>query len=305
MKAAMATDTGLQRANNEDRVFADAARGVFLVVDGVGGHAAGEKAAELAAEIIPRELETLDGSPERRVRYAIAAANNEICQLADANEEWRGMACVLTLAIAHGDTITVGHVGDSRLYLVWNGAVRKLTSDHSWVGEQEDQGEISEIEAMGHPRRNEVFRDVGSRRHEPEDENFIETKSLPFHPEAALLLCSDGLSDALTSAEISAIVEQYEDDPQEIARMLVDAANNAGGRDNISVIFIAGPEFLGTASRPMAEARTRHAITRMRRRSRSFRFWLERSAWLIAGMILGAIAWVVIERIIGHPLLPR
>ncbi len=305
MKAAMATDTGLQRANNEDRVFADAARGIFLVVDGVGGHAAGEKAAELAIEIIPRELESLTGPPERRVRQAITAANNEICQLAEANEEWRGMACVLTLAIAQGDTITVGHVGDSRLYLVWNGAVRKLTSDHSWVGEQEDQGEISELEAMEHPRRNEVFRDVGSRPHEPEDENFVETKSLPFHPEAALLLCSDGLSDVLTSAEISAIVEQYEDDPDQIAQMLVDAANGAGGKDNISVIFIAGPEFLGTASRPMAEARARHAITRMRRRSRSLRFWLERFAWLMAGMILGALVWVAIERMIGHPLMPR
>jgi serine/threonine protein phosphatase PrpC len=302
-RAAMATDTGLQRTNNEDRVYMDAERGIFLVVDGLGGHAAGERAAELATEIIPRELETVDGSLEDRVRHAITQANNEICQLSETDSECRGMACVLTLAIAHDDTITVGHVGDSRLYLVWNGAVRKLTSDHSSVGEQEDRGEISESEAMGHPRRNEVFRDVGSHLHEPTDENFIETKSLPFHPEAALLLCSDGLSDVLTSAEISGIVEQYEGEPESIAQMLVDAANDAGGKDNISVIFVAGPAFLGSASQVMAEARTRHAITRMRRGSKRWRLWLGRFAWLMAGMILGAIALIVIERTIGHPLL--
>jgi PPM family protein phosphatase len=304
-RAAMATDTGLQRANNEDRVYMDAERGIFLVVDGLGGHAAGERAAELAADIIPRELELVDGPLEDRVRYAITRANNEICEIAGMNAECRGMACVLTLAIAHDDTITVGHVGDSRLYLVWNGAVRKLTSDHSSVGEQEDRGEITESEAMDHPRRNEVFRDVGSRLHEPTDENFIETKSLPFHPEAALLLCSDGLSDVLTSAEISRIVEQYDGDAESIAQMLVNAANDAGGKDNISVIFVAGPEFVGNASPLMSEARTRHAITRMRRGSKRWRFWLERFAWLILGMILGAIVLVMIEHAIGHPLLPQ
>jgi serine/threonine protein phosphatase PrpC len=304
-RAAMATDPGLLRTNNEDRVFVDESLGLFLVVDGVGGHAAGEKAAELAAQIIPRELESLQTPMEERVRHAITCANNEICQLSQSNEDYRGMACVLTLAVAHNDTITVGHVGDSRLYLVWNGAVRKLTSDHSWVGEQEDQGVLTEIEAMCHPRRNEVFRDVGSRPHEPADEGFIETKSFPFHPDAALILCSDGLSDVLTAAEIGAIAERYDGDPESIVRVLVDAANDAGGKDNISVIFVAGPEFLGSASRPMSEARTRHAVTRMRRSSGSWRFWAERFAWLIAGVILGAIAWVMIERTIGRSLLPR
>src|SRR5438552_5415179 len=120
------------------------------------------------------------------------------------------MTYVLSLAVAHDDKVTFGHIGDSRLYLVWNGTVRKLTSDHSPVGEREDQGELTELEAMGHPRRNEVFRDVGSHPHEPYDEEFIQIKSLRFHPEAAILLCSDGLSDVLRSAEISAIVEQYD-----------------------------------------------------------------------------------------------
>jgi serine/threonine protein phosphatase PrpC len=205
-RAAKATDKGLQRPNNEDRVYVDEGRGIFLVIDGVGGHAAGENAAEIAVEAIPRQLESLSGSAEARVRGAIAAASNEIYELAQQNGAWRGMACVLTLAIAEDDRITVGHVGDSRLYLVWNGAVKKLTSDHSPVGEQEDHGELTEQQAMEHPRRNEVFRDVGSRPHDPYDEDFIQTKSFPLHPEAAILLCSDGLSDVLTSAEIGAIV---------------------------------------------------------------------------------------------------
>src|SRR5208283_1104615 len=159
-RAAMASDTGLQRPNNEDRVYIDEARGVFVVVDGVGGQAAGEKAAEIAAEAIPRQLELLTGTVEERVRGAITAANNQIYEVAQTNANWRGMACVLTLAVAGDDKITVGHVGDSRLYLVWNGTVKKLTSDHSPVGEREDQGELTELEAMIHPRRNEVFRDV-------------------------------------------------------------------------------------------------------------------------------------------------
>ena len=104
------------------------------------------------------------------------------------------MACVLTLALVEDDRLTIGHVGDSRLYLVWNGAIRKLTSDHSPVGEREDHAELSEQEAMLHPRRNEVFRDVGSVPREPGDDDFIEIRQCRFKPDAAILLCSDGLS---------------------------------------------------------------------------------------------------------------
>lgn len=297
-RAAMASDTGLERSVNEDRVYIDEERGVFLVVDGVGGHSAGEKAAEMAAAIIPRQLELLEGSVDERVRRAITVANNEIYQISQQSDECRGMACVLTLAVAHEDKITVGHIGDSRLYLVWDGALKKVTSDHSPVGEREDQGELTEFEAMAHPRRNEVFRDVGSRPHEPDDEEFIEIKSLPFHSEAAILLCSDGLSDALTSSDIGAIVERYDGDPDRLAQTLVDAANAAGGKDNVSVIFVAGPEF--GASGVMENARTRHAITRMREDAEPWRRWLGRVAWLVAGMILGAIAWSVVERTIGR-----
>ncbi len=161
------------------------------------------------------------------------------------------------MAVAHEDRITVGHVGDSRLYLIWNGTLRKITSDHSPVGELEDRGTLSEAEAMAHPKRNEVFRDVGSRPRDAQDPEFIEIKTFPFRPGAALLLCTDGLSDMLTAVEINTIVQQYPGDPVAVARELVDAANFAGGKDNISVIFFAGPEFLG-------DSRTRNSITQVR-----------------------------------------
>jgi serine/threonine protein phosphatase PrpC len=269
------------------------------VVDGLGGHAGGEKAAETALETIPAEIEKEAGDIEQRVRAAIAAANNRICDLAEENEAWRGMACVLTLAMIHGDKVTVGHVGDSRLYLVWNGSMRKLTSDHSPVGEREDRGDLSEQEAMLHPRRHEVFRDVGSRRREPGDEEFVEMKEFLFKPDAAFLLCSDGLSDEVTSAEMNEIIERYDGDPEKTALELVEAANRAGGKDNITAVFVAGSEFLGNGSEVMAEARARHSITRVRAVGENPPAGLRkaltsRMAFLVYGFVMGvvlALAW--------------
>lgn len=217
MIAAAATDTGMLRERNEDRYWVDADRGVFLVVDGVGGHAAGETAAQTAVESIRASLRASSGLAEERVRAAIAQANNRIFDLASERPELEGMACVLTLALVEDGEITIGHVGDSRLYLIWNGAMKKLTSDHSPVGEAEDAGECSEEEAMLHPRRNEVFRDVGSRKRTARDAGFIEIRRCRFRPEAAILLCSDGLTDHLTAARVRQIVESYNGDPARVA----------------------------------------------------------------------------------------
>jgi PPM family protein phosphatase len=198
------------------------------------------------------------------------------------------MGCVLTLALLEDDKLTVGHVGDSRMYLVWNGAVRKLTSDHSPVGEREDHGEVTETQAMLDPRRNEIFRDVGSQPHAPGDADFIEIKSVPFQPSAALLMCTDGLSDALTSAEIGSIVDTYDGDAERVARALVDAAKANGSGDNVSVIFVPGPEFTG--------ARSRQVITRMRRAQRSWRRAAGRVFWVAIGIIIGVLLWSVVQR---------
>jgi serine/threonine protein phosphatase PrpC len=301
-RAGAATDPGRLRSDNQDRDYIDDERGVFLVVDGLGGHAAGGKAADTALEVIPSELARNNGDVRERIRGAIATANNRICDLASENEDWHGMACVLTLAVIEDDRVIVGHVGDSRLYLMWNGALRKLTSDHSPVGEREDRGELTEQEAMQHPRRHEVFRDVGSRRREPDDAEFVEMKEFLFKPDAAILLCSDGLSDLVTSAEMREIIERYEGDPQKVARDLVDAANSAGGKDNVTALFVAGGEFLGNGSLEMVEARARHSITRARpdslaaqpsASSRLLRIFASRAAFLVYGFVIGVVLALV------------
>jgi len=303
-RSASLSHPGLVRTENQDRSYVDDSLGIFLVVDGLGGHAAGEKAAETAVEVIRAELEAATCDPKQSVPSAIAAANNRIYELASENEDWRGMACVLTLAVMQGDRVVIGHVGDSRLYLIWNGSIRKLTSDHSPVGEREDRGELTESDAMSHPRRHEVFRDVGTKRRAPDEEEFVEMKEFLFKPDAAMLLCSDGLSDLLTSAEINEIIDRYAGDADRVAGDLVDAANRAGGKDNITVVFVAGSEFLGNESPQMAEARARHAITRAREVavpeptqpsiSRVRKALTSRVAFLIYGFAIGvalALAW--------------
>jgi serine/threonine protein phosphatase PrpC len=282
-----ATDTGLLRERNEDRYWADPARGVYLVVDGVGGQAAGEVAAQIAVDTI-RDSILSDDSAEERIRRAISEANNRIWELAQSQPDLSGMACVLTLALVDGERVTIGHVGDSRLYLIWHGAIRKLTTDHSPVGEDEDSGELSELEAMQHPRRNEVYREVGSAPRRPDAPDFIEIRHCRLRCDAAILLCSDGLTDLLTSDEVREIAERYAGDADATARELVDAANDAGGRDNVTVLFIAGPEFPGGGS----VTRPRLVVTRARGPARLLG---SRLAFLAYGLLLGMLLWATLR----------
>src|SRR5919108_3586906 len=205
--AAGANDARRQREVNEDRFHVDEARGQFIVIDGVGGQAAGGKAADEALRMLRERLERETGPIRERVREAITAANNEIHRLASTRPEWTGMACVLTVAVVRDGIATIGHVGDTRLYKIRNGRIEKVTRDHSPVGEREDAGEISEVDAMRHPRRHEVYRDVGSDPHEAGDPDFIDLFRAPFEPDAALLLCTDGLTDCITSRAITNIIE--------------------------------------------------------------------------------------------------
>ena len=243
LSAAGGTDPGRIRAENEDRLYIDVDRGIFLVADGVGGHAYGEVAATIAVDVVVQRLERLTWSPEQRVREAIALANNEILKQANADPKYNGMTCVLTLAVVNDGRVTIGHVGDSRLYKLTPRGITKLTHDHSPVGEREDAGELSEGEAMQHSRRNEVFRDVGSVRHEPDDPEFIEIVTTTFEPESALLLCSDGLSDMLSSATIERTARERAGDPSAVVSALIEAANDAGGKDNVTVVYVEGHRF--------------------------------------------------------------
>jgi parallel beta-helix repeat protein len=281
LRFAAASDPGKRRKNNEDRYYIDPDRGIYAVIDGVGGHAAGETAAGVAVDVICERLERQTGTPEERIREAITLANNEIFRLSRTRPEWNGMACVLTLALVEEDIVTVGHVGDSRLYLLRADGIQKMTHDHSPIGEREDRGELEEVEAMRHSRRNEIYRDVGSSERDPADSGFIEMVTFPMPPDGVLLLCSDGLTDLITSAEIRAGIERYAPDYDAATHALIDAANNAGGKDNITVVVVAGPDFKSDSL-----ARVPQKITPSKAKLPS--------RWIVlaGGLLLGAAAGV-------------
>jgi serine/threonine protein phosphatase PrpC len=243
VRAAGDTHPGLQREVNEDRFHVDVARGLFIIVDGIGGQAAGGKAADLAMRMLRARLERETGTVADRVREAITVANNEIRRVASLRPEWHGMACVLTVAVVEDGRAIVGHVGDTRLYKLRRGRIEKVTRDHSPVGEREDAHEISEVEAMRHPRRNEVYRDVGSEAHEALDPDFIDLHELTFEPDAALLLCSDGLTDLIDSTTISDVAAHFAGRAPDVVRTLIQAANDAGGKDNVTVVYVEGEQF--------------------------------------------------------------
>src|SRR6516164_1775245 len=259
LRAAADSDAGLHRDVNEDRIHVDLTRGLFLVIDGVGGHPAGGTAADLALTTMRARLERETGTIADRAREAIALANNEIHRAAELRPEWNGMACVLTLVIVDDGCAVVGHVGDTRLYKLRHDRIDKITRDHSPVGEREDSNELSELEAMHHPRRNEVYRDVGSDLHQPDDPDFIDVCEIAFEPDAALLLCSDGLTDLVDSSALYDIIRRFAGQPDLVVKELIGAANVAGGKDNVSAVYVEGERFASTACQ---EPRALAEITR-------------------------------------------
>jgi PPM family protein phosphatase len=295
--AAAGSDPGRERENNEDRVLCDPERGIYAVIDGVGGESGGEIAAQTALEILQSRLSRRTTDAARLIREAIALANKQIYDQSRTNPNLAGMACVLTVAVVDDGQVTIGHVGDSRLYLLRRGEIRKITRDHSPVGSREDVGEISEDEAMRHPRRNEIFRDVGSAPHQPDEEGFIDLTPLAFEPDSALLLCSDGLSDLVSSQTILAAAEAHAGDPQATVRELIARANAAGGKDNVSVVMVEGEGYADSvkARRPhVRNARGVRGAGHARREGgirRFFRAFSGRAAFLLYGLILGAWAF--------------
>jgi serine/threonine protein phosphatase PrpC len=237
-----ASDVGRVRTVNEDTFICDGDRGIFAVIDGVGGHAGGEVAASIARRELELRLRRETGTVEDRIREAIAAANASILAEAERVPALTRMACVLTVAVATPGNVVIGHVGDTRLYKLGPAGLHKLTHDHSPVGQLEDRGHLREEEAMHHPERNQVYREVGTQPRQPTDAEFIEIVTAPFAADEAILLCSDGLSDQVTSAEIEAIVRRAAD-PAAAVTDLLRAANAAGGRDNTTVILATRPLF--------------------------------------------------------------
>jgi serine/threonine protein phosphatase PrpC len=248
LTAYAASDIGRVRTVNEDTFICDPDRGVFAVIDGVGGQAGGEVAASIARRELELRLRRETGTLDDRVREAIAAANASILAEAGRVPALKQMACVLTVAVVTPDALVVGHVGDTRLYKLGATGMQKLTRDHSPVGQLEDRGELSEDEAMHHPDRNQVFREVGTQPRQPTDRDFIDIITASFSADDALLICSDGISDQVTSTDIERLIRRAPD-PAEAVTALLAAANDAGGRDNATAVLALGPLF-GSVTSP-------------------------------------------------------
>ncbi len=222
------TDTGRQRRGNEDNSFARAP--VFVVADGMGGAQAGEVASQLAVDVFRQGLPE-DGSPEERLAVRVREANHRIHELSRSEHERAGMGTTLTAALLDQTQVAIAHVGDSRAYLFRQDTLTRLTRDHSLVGELVEQGKLTEEQAEEHPQRSIITRALG-----PEPTVKVDTWTYPVRPGDALLLCSDGLTSMIGEEHIAAVLRSSAD-LEQAADRLIDDANEAGGRDNITVVL--------------------------------------------------------------------
>ncbi len=225
---AFRTDTGRQRSANEDSFFVRAP--IFVVADGMGGAQAGEVASRAAADAFDRDL--TDGPPEQFLRETIESANREIHRLAHDDPSLAGMGTTITAAVvdAANEEVVVGHVGDSRAYRLRSGKVERLTRDHSLVEEMRRKGQITDAQAEDHPQRSIITRALG-----PEADVDVDVQTVPAAPGDVFLLCSDGLTTMVDEERIRGVLSDASSMGAAVAT-LVDDANRAGGRDNITAL---------------------------------------------------------------------
>ncbi|WP_375447026.1 protein phosphatase 2C domain-containing protein [uncultured Fibrella sp.] len=220
---------------------------LLAVIDGVGGYRGGDRAATIARDTLLDLTRELNGTtPTRLLQEAVTTANNRIYAEGRQDEKLSSMCCVLTAAIIDTDNnlLYFTHVGDTRMYRHQNGQLQKITHDHSVVGMREETGKLTEEEAMHHPRRNEVTQVVGLEPHSISDPDFLESGETAYDPGDDLLLCSDGLTDMITSATIRDILAR----PVSLGKRvqaLISAANTAGGLDNITVVLATSQPLQG------------------------------------------------------------
>jgi PPM family protein phosphatase len=237
------THPGMRRTENEDtytcRQLWSPDKALLVVVDGVGGYAGGKRAAAIARESIDQYMQTPKGDTLTMLREAVIFANNRIAEERAQNPKYGEMCCVLTAAVADATAGAVYfvHVGDTRMYRYRKGVLQKLTKDHSFVGLREDAGEITEREAMSHPQRNQILREVGSTIHRIDDEDFMQYGQEELLPGDGLLLCSDGLTDMVTTKQIAEILATSAALNTKVNNIIA-LANDAGGHDNITVVLL-------------------------------------------------------------------
>ncbi len=240
MELAWRTHAGKVRKQNEDSIGLVRTKSgtlVAIIADGMGGHQGGEVASRHAVQVIEREIKSLSqgaGIKEigERMKFAITLANQEIYHMASQKSELRGMGTTVVSAVIGSDQIVIGHVGDSRAYLLHNNGLYQLTEDHSLVNVLRKHGQITEKEAARHPQRNVIARAVGSDKSVEVDQVIT-----PWFPNDTLLLCTDGLTDLVEERHIGTILTS-DHTLEEQADRLLAAALAAGGNDNISLILI-------------------------------------------------------------------
>jgi PPM family protein phosphatase len=202
---------------------------VFAVADGMGGAQAGEVASRVAAEAF-ESADERDDAPERYLSRVVTEANERIHELAQSDASRSGMGTTLTAALIRDDEISLAHVGDSRAYVLRDGELKRLTSDHSLVEELRRQGRLTEAQAEEHPQRSIITRALG-----PEPDVEVDTMTVPARPGDVFVLCSDGLTTMVPEARIARILERSKSLESAVSR-LVREANEGGGRDNITVV---------------------------------------------------------------------
>ncbi len=241
------SDVGRKRSHNEDCCLADPDLGLFVVVDGMGGHAFGDVAAQVVAgkirDFIARSTDDegtwafpFDEHRSRaanRMKMAVVLANEEVARRIAAENQLRGMGATMSAVLVSNGRAAVSNVGDCRTYLVHDGVMRQISVDHSWVAEQVRNGVIGAEEARHHPWRNRVTRAVVGR-----EGLEVELSELALAPGDILLICSDGLHGQLTDEEILARVFAHRGDPEAACEALVATANERGAPDNVTVIIV-------------------------------------------------------------------
>lgn len=238
------TNIGLVRTNNEDayvvRNIWDENHILAVAIDGVGGYDGGEVASSMARDCIVEYLETYsNGECVDLLKQAVINANNVIFSERQNQPQYNQMSCVLTAILVEVEKrrVNMVHVGDTRLYQYADGIFKKISHDHSLVGFREEIGQLTEEEAMNHPQRNVISKDLGSSFLENSGNNYLEVETFPLIPQSLLLLCSDGLNDMLTSLQIVTELENGKT-VQEKVDLLIKAANDTGGKDNITVVIV-------------------------------------------------------------------
>ena len=243
------TDKGNFRDSNEDAFITERLGDLMLavVIDGVGGEDGGEVAAEIARKTIINHFESSFDTEQKieLLKEAVTKANNAIVEERRLQPEYARMSCVLTACLVdvYKMRVHMVHVGDTRLYVFKDDKLEKLSHDHSLVGYREDIGQLTEEEAMNHPERNVICRDVGSEQHGMYDEYFLESETFKFefYPGVIFLLCSDGLSDYVTSSEIANVLRRSISIEAKV-KALIDLTNEKEGQDNVTVALM---EFKG------------------------------------------------------------